>query len=223
MNRTLFALSLLCAVIFVSCKKTPVAPLTKGKNFTLANDTLYQYQFFAPSVIKPTDSVENKKEFYQWNWGDRTSDTGRHATHQYLAGGNYTITLTTVGGSATKNVFVYTGTGFVQITNGFTEPLTKIVVSSNKGSLVAAVGTLLPGQKTGDITLDLLPEYGPCTITGYVGDTTKKTVYFLWKENYLPTDSRAKFTITAQSTVYFLNSYGYWQDTWLSEWANFVF
>jgi len=224
MNRTLLALSLLCIVIVASCKKTAVTPPPQPKEFKLASDTLYQYQFFLPAVTDPTDSVQNKKETYQWNWGDRTADTGRHAAHQYLAGGNYTITLTTVGGSVSKNVFVYPGTGIVQITNGFTLPLTKMVITSNKGvNIYPPVGTLLPGQTSNKIMLNLLPEYGPCTISGYVGDTTKKTVLFQWKENYLPTDSRATFTITGQSTVYFLNTYGYWQDTWLSQWTNFAF
>ena len=84
-------------------------------------------------------------------------------------------------------------------------------------------GTLLPGQTSGKIMLNLLPEYGPSTIGGYVGDTTKKTVYFQWKENYLPTDSHAAFTINDRSRVYFLNTYGYWQDSFLSEWTNFSF
>jgi hypothetical protein len=224
MNRTLLALSLLCIVIFASCKKATVTPPPPSpKGFKLASDTVYQYQFISPIVINPTDSVQTKKETYQWDWGDKTADTGQHATHQYLTGGNFTIKLTTIGGSVSQSVFVYPGTGIVQITNGFTEPLTKMMITSNKGGVIYPVGTLLPGQKTNSIMLDLLPEYGPCTISGYVGDTTQKTVFFQWKENYLPTDGHAIFTITGQSTVYFLNTYGYWQDTWLSEWTKFNF
>jgi len=221
MNKTLLILSLF-GIVFFSCKKTVTSPTpqAKPKAFIILLDTIYEHEFVFPRITVTTNS---RNETYKWDWGDNTTDTGLHARHEYLAGGNYTMQLTSNGGSTSKKVFVYPGSGSVQLINASSEPLTKIVVNSNSQTSVRPVGTLLPGAKTGTIFITQLPEYTQCTITGYVGDSTKKTVFFKWEENFLLPYNHQVFTIKDQSLVFFHDSHGNVLGTSLSDWMNFVF
>lgn len=224
MNKTLLTLSLFC-IVFFSCKKTATLPTqpAKPKVFILLLDTIYEHEFVFPRILDTIKAYPTVKETYRWDWGDNASDTGLHARHEYLAGGNYTITLTSNEGSTAKKVFVYPGSGSIQLVNGSDQPLTKIVVNSGSQSDAHPAGTLLPGAKTGTIFITQLPLYTQCEITGYVGDTTKKTVFFKWTDNYLHPYNHDVFTIINQSTVYFLDSHGNFQGTNLFNWMNFAF
>ncbi|MDO3628707.1 PKD domain-containing protein [Mucilaginibacter sp. BT774] len=221
MNKTLLILSLFC-IVFFSCKKTVTSPTpqAKPKVFALLLDTIYEHEFVFPRII---DTTGSKSETYRWDWGDNTTDTGLHARHEYLAEGNYTIKLTTNGGSTSKKVFVYPGSGSVEFVNASSEPITKIVVNSESQTDAHPVGTLLPGARTGTIFITQLPLFTQCVISGYVGDTTKKTVFFKWGESYLHPYYHDVFTINDHSIVFFRDSYGNFQGTNLSNWMNFSF
>lgn len=221
MNKTLLILSLFC-IVFFSCKKTVTLPTpqAKPKVFIVLLDTIYEHEYVFPRIIDTTDA---RRETYKWDWGDNSTDTGLNARHEYLAGGNYTIKLTTNGGSTSKKLFVYPGSGSVEFVNASSEPITKIVINSESQTDAHPIGTLLPGARTGTIFITQLPLYTQCTISGYVGDTTKKTVFFKWSESYLHPYYHDIFTISDQSIVYFVDSHGNFQGTNFSNWINYGF
>lgn len=221
MNKPFLILSLFC-IVFFSCKKTATSPTPqyKPRVFVVLLDTIYEHEFVFPRVM---DTTNSKGETYKWDWGDNSTDTGLHARHEYLAEGNYTIKLTTNGGSTSKKKFVYPGSGSVEFVNGSSEPITKIVINSESQTDAHPVGTLLPGARTGTIFITQLPLYSKCTISGYVGGTTKKTVFFKWDESFLHPYYHDVFTIQDNSTVYFRDSYGNFQGGSLSDWINYAF
>lgn len=221
MNKTLSILSLFC-IVFFSCEKsvTPPTPEYKPKVFIVLLDTIYEHEFVFPRIM---DTTNAKGETYKWDWGDNSTDIGLNAGHEYLAEGNYTIKLTTNGGSTSKKIFVYPGSGSVEFVNASSQPITKIVINSGSQTDAHPVGTLLPGARTGTIFLTQLPLYTQCTISGYVGDTTKKTVFFKWGESYLHPYNHDVFAIQDLSIVYFRDSHGNFQGTNFSNWINYRF
>ncbi len=106
--KTKFKFSILtisCLVLFATCKKTDttLTGTASEAEFTFIQTPIGDTLPFANKIL--FTNVSKEAFNYQWNFGDNTPFTAeKNPTHNYLIGGNYFVTLTSVGTNGNNSI-----------------------------------------------------------------------------------------------------------------------